>query len=223
MKVPTLYPSQMAVRFRWAKAHRFWTVEEWKKVVFSDECAFDICPPRSQYVRRSRGSPISIAHTAHHRPFLQRQMVWGCFCYYGPGSLVPVTGTMCQGNYLSTLQDYLLPQITQWYGENPGIFQQDNAPCHKARSVKNFLAQQSFSLLDWPPYSPDLSPIENLWAIVKKKVHLVEIKTKVQLMNSVQSIWNDDPSISEACKSLIESMPHRTQACIDARGGPTKS
>jgi transposase len=222
MKAPSLSQSQMAVRLRWAMAHQFWTVEQWKSVIFSDESAFDVCPPRSQFVRRSPGGRISAAHTAQHRPFLQRVMVWACFCYSGPGPIVPVVGTMRQVNYLSTLQDHLLPQIVRWYGARPCVFQQDNAPCHKARSVKHFLDGQQFSVLEWPPYSPDLSPIENLWAIVKRKVHLEAVKTKPELLSRIQAIWKDDPGVKVACKSLIESMPRRIQACIDARGGPTK-
>jgi transposase len=222
LKSPALSPSQMAVRLEWCLTHQFWTVNDWKKVIFSDESAFDVCPPRSQYVRRSPVGRISASHIAQHRPFLPRVMVWACFCYSGTGPIVPVIGTMRQGNYLTTLQDYLLPQIPQWYGAAPCVFQQDNAPCHKAHSVMNFLNEQNLTLLQWPPYSPDLSPIENLWAIVKRKVHSQSTKSKPELISRIKAIWNDDAAISDACRSLIESMPRRIQACIDARGGPTK-
>ena len=48
--------------------------------------------------------------------------------------------------------------------------QQDNAPVHKSEVVRNFLAQEQWEVLDWPAYSPDLNPIENIWAIFKKKL-----------------------------------------------------
>jgi hypothetical protein len=46
--------------------------------------------------------------------------------------------------------------------ENNFIFMQDNAPCHKARSVLDFLAQHHVPVMEWAPQSPDLNPLENL-------------------------------------------------------------
>ena len=50
------------------------------------------------------------------------------------------------------------------------VFQQDNAPVHKSEVVRNFLAQEQWEVLDWPAYSPDLNPIENILAIFKKSL-----------------------------------------------------
>ena len=53
----------------------------------------------------------------------------------------------------------------------PGlVFQQDNAPVHTASAIKNFLLENEWEGLDWPPYSPDLNSIENLSAIVKRRL-----------------------------------------------------
>lgn len=149
-------------------------------------------------------------------------MVWSCFSYYGLGPIVPVVGTMRQTNYLSTLRDYLLPQVAEWYGSSSCVFQHDNAPCHKARSIREFLGQQNFQVIDWPPYSPDLNPIENLWSLLKSRVHREATTSKIQLSRRIEQIWRSDPSLRSACKSLIESMPRRVQAVIDSRGGYTK-
>ena len=39
---------------------------------------------------------------------------------------------------------------------------QDNAPCHKAKVVMSYLSEQDFEIMDWPPQSLDLNPVENL-------------------------------------------------------------
>ena len=52
-----------------------------------------------------------------------------------------------------------------------GMFQQDNAPPHKMHTVLKTLSDAQFPVLDWPPYRTDVNCIENIWAILKDKVH----------------------------------------------------
>jgi transposase len=59
--------------------------------------------------------------------------------------------------------------------------------------ITDFLARKRIKTLDWPPQSPDMNPIENLWAIIKrrraKKFGLPTSKS--QLINQIMDIWDN--------------------------------
>src|ERR1700740_3167756 len=66
-------------------------------------------------------------------------------------------------SYLKVLDETM---STCW---QPGmIFMQDNAPIHTAKRVVNWFELAGIPLLEWPPYSPDLNPIEHCWAFLKQ-------------------------------------------------------
>ncbi len=99
-------------------------------------------------------------------------------------------------------------------------FQQDNSPCHKAQIISDWFLEHDneFTLLKCPPQSPDLNPIEHLWHVVEREIHIMDVQlTKLQqLCDAIVSIWT---KISEDCfHHLVESMPWRIQAVLDAKG-----
>jgi transposase len=94
----------------------------------------------------------------------------------------------------------------------------DNAPCHTSRLVKEFLAQESIQVLKWPPQSPDLNPIENLWGVMKRELwsEFPTTNTRAQLVANVTTIWN--PISVELCENLANSPKKRIEMALKRNG-----
>ena len=133
-----------------------------------------------------------------------------------------INGTMKKQNYIQTIEEKFLPQVPIWFPGGGSIFQQDNAPCHKAKDTLDYFNASGLNVIDWPPYSPDLNPIENLWGIAKKKVCKKSYANGAQLERAFRELWSIDDNIAAACRSLSRSMPQRIAQCIKNRGGPLK-
>ena len=91
-------------RLAWAKKHKTWTVEEWKKVLFSDESHFYVRGEHSKFVRRSIGESLNSHHVNQTVKHPQKKMFWGCFSYAGVGSLFPVEGMMNSDRYIDVIK-----------------------------------------------------------------------------------------------------------------------
>ncbi len=91
-----------------------------------------------------------------------------------------------------------------------------NAPCHKAQIISDWFLEHDneFTLLKWPPQSPDLNPIEHLWDVVEQEIRIMDVQPTnlQQLRDAIMSIWTN---ISEECfQHLVESMPRRIKAVM---------
>ena len=105
-------------------------------------------------------------------------MVWGCFSYHDLLLLPPNTSvnTAC---YFTILMDHLHTSFDKCQAE---VFQHDGAPAHTAKDIADWLADCGLQVLgNWPGNSPDLSPIENLWAIMKARLRSKDTSTLPKL------------------------------------------
>jgi len=100
------------------------------------------------------------------------------------------------------------------------ILQQDNAPCHKGRIPTQFLSGLNQAVLPWPPQSPDLNIIENVWAFIKNQRTIDKNRKRDGVIAEIDEIWSK--LTLEFAQTLVRSIPNRLQAVIDDKGGVTK-
>jgi hypothetical protein len=162
-------------------------------------------------------------------------MFWGGFSWSTRSSLTSLFGDPdapkggVSGRTIRNLYAEVLPTIC----EPGGIFLQDNAPTHTSRVVKQFLAEFSsahrVTIIDWPAYSPDLNPIENLWQILKEAIYKknpslgtlgINRDSYDRLVRVAVGCWEEIEE--EVLKNLVKSMRRRMAALIRAKGWYTK-
>ena len=163
-------------------------------------------------------------------------MIWGCFCNDKLGPIAFFDGMVNSNVYISVLQDELLPFFDALHADDISgiVFQQDNARPHTSKITKEFLAnsavQHDFSTMEWPVNSPDMNPIEELWAYFKIELHRRYPDTQTLqgspaairriLRERLMEVWWN---ISEGVlRNLIDSMLRRVHALIAVKGWYTK-
>ncbi|CAL9698388.1 unnamed protein product [Knipowitschia caucasica] len=116
----------------------------------------------------------------------------------------------------------------QWYRRKPAsfkktmIFMQDNAPSHASKYSTAWLASKGLKevkIMTWPPCSPDLNPIENLWALIKRDLY-----REGKQYTSLNSVWEAlvvtaQKVDCQQIKKLKDSMDGRLLSVIENKGG----
>lgn len=221
-KVPLLSSKHVAKRLSFARAHANWPLEKWRNVLWTDESKIVLFGGKGSrsFVRRppnNEFNPQYTLKTVKHGG--SSIMVWGCFSYQGVGPIYWIRTTMDAAVYVKILQEIMLPYASD---EMPlvWVFQQDNDPKHTSKMAKRWFDENSINVMEWPAQSPDLNPIENLWADVKKGVSSIKPTSSEGLWKAVSDIWNSIPV--ERCQSLVNSMGNRCAAVIANKGHATK-
>ncbi|UYV74061.1 hypothetical protein LAZ67_11001999, partial [Cordylochernes scorpioides] len=208
-----LTPPNRRQRLEWCRARSTW-MTEWHRVAFSDESRFCLSSDsRRVRVWRRRGERSNPAAIVERPTVRQRGiMVWGAIAYDSRSPLLRIQGTMTAQRYVDdVLRPVTLPYLQ---GVPNALYQQDNARRHTARISQQAL--QDVQMLPWPPYCPDLSPIEHVWDIIGRRLHaLPQPRSEDELWQMVEMEWRAIPQ--DAIRTLIDSLPRRVAACIAVR------
>ena len=101
-------------------------------------------------------------------------MVLGAIKFSGERTLNWVKSNIDSHKYIEVLLESLLPLIEQSFSDGEYTFMQDNAPVYTSRLTMDWLNSKGIHPTIWPPQSPDLNIIENVWLDVKVKLAKVE-------------------------------------------------
>ncbi|KAK4513350.1 uncharacterized protein ATC70_005344 [Mucor velutinosus] len=112
------------------------------------------------------------------------------------------------------------------FGKTPSDvrFQQNRATPHTSGITKQWFTENGFNLdeiMDWPPQSPDLNPIEHVWHLLKLRLNKYPTRpsTKEELERRINIQWYK--ITKKECQKYIDSMPARIKAVTKSKGGST--
>ena len=157
-------------------------------------------------------------------------MVWGCIekGYQGPIVILDYSGGKGGGFSAQKYQDQVLdPKLHKaWHSlkkKQPNLqFQQDGAPAHRAIHTKDWFKNHNIPLFPHPPQSPDLSPIEPLWNLLKTHIHALpqQPTNGTALKKAVEMVWKEIST--DDVDTYVNCMPKIIQAVLNAHGGHTE-
>lgn len=210
-------------RVNWCRRQRNKTVDEyWKNVIFSDECKVMIDGEERVYIWRKAGEEWDPPCAAPPPGRRLNLMIWGCITYHGVGTLCVVNGNINAEKYIEIINNNLWPVVARHFHDGRYIYQDDNAPVHRARIVREFIDREGIPTMEWPAQSPDINIIENCWKKMKqtllKNVH--NLKTNDDLEAAIRQVWANLPV--EFIQRLYNSIPRRIRAVVKAKGCLTK-
>jgi hypothetical protein len=114
------------------------------------------------------------------------------------------------------LDKHVIQQALSMWPSGQWWYLHDNDPKHsKSKLISTFLHNKGINAIDFPPYSPDLNPIENLWGIIKRKVDDRNPQSLDERKRMFHEEWiRNDDEMRKLRLSLAHSMPKRCQQVI---------
>ena len=146
--------------------------------------------------------------------------IWGCFAAHEIGQAEIFEGDLngklycriLEGNLKSTYKKFFPrgKRGGQWY------FQQDNDPSHTSSLAREWFHRNGITVIEFPPWSPDLNPIENVWSQLMIAVDTHNATDEAELEQAIEYEWSHIDT--KYLTKLVHSMPKRLKQVIDNNG-----
>lgn len=183
--------------------------EDWEDIIFTDESSFECENSRGTYLKRTHSPSLE----GPCKQYPGKVMVWAGIWTTGKTKLVFIEGKVNAEEYCNVLFDNLIDNDLDEYKQ----ILQDGAPAHTSKLTRSFTEDFDLYIRQNPPHSPDLNPIEKVWAWMKGQLKHRPHKTKPQLIKQLQELWDSIPQHILKCYIL-----HNTNVCTaikQAKGG----
>lgn len=214
---PFLSPTHKEKRVNFAR-HHLTSQTDWGIVVFSDEKKFSLNGPdgyHSYWVCLDNDEDrILFSKDTHNK---RGVMVWIAICSYGLVHIERLEGRINSERYIDIFLGGALQKMVEMM---PGdfVFQQDNASVHVSKKTKDFFLQNGVTLLEHPALSPDLNPVENVWALLSRRIYMERgvYDTEDQLWEAILRCARELTPNDIA--PFVNSMPGRCVSIIEKKG-----
>lgn len=210
---PLLSATHCKKRLAWAKENEH---TDWDRVLFTDESTINVNMKRKK-VWHKPGRKMVIRIVKHP----VKVHIWGCVSSKGFGQCYVFSENLNAELMRKIYKKALLPSRKKLFGSEYSsmLLQEDNDPKHKSKLCKKWKEENNFINLPWPACSPDQNCIENAWHVLKIRVADRKPTNLKQLARAVKKEWA--MLSKEYAVKLVQSMPKRVQALIEAQGDYT--
>lgn len=204
-----LTEENMKLRLKFARERlRKWS--DWGYMFFSDECSFWRVNTKPEKLWTNE--PLNEQGTGTKGIKIN---VWGAISARGALSLAIFEHNL-KATDLEKIMRARLGQMNRLYPEG-FIWQQDVSGVHRSNTVNDFIDKELPQRIDWPGYSPDISPLENVWSWLKGEVSKDCPKTSEAMKRCIRRHWNRIDS--EFLAPFINSLPNRMEQLVLNKGG----
>jgi transposase len=216
-------------RLQFAEDNWNQSITYWKSVIFTDECHLSRNNRSVDYVIRARGQQFcSDCIQVQQKQTNVEFSVWAAVGWNFKSPLIFYNKSGLNGGFTGEdyqrdiLEGYIKKEFSKIHRKHY-IIQEDNDGAHGTKTKNNPNAKwkqnSGIRFLLWPPQSPDLSPIENVWRILKSRVQARNATSKDELRQFILEEW--DKISQEEINTLILQMPDRLISCRQRKGFST--
>ncbi|CZR41920.1 uncharacterized protein FPRO_09221 [Fusarium proliferatum ET1] len=234
---PYINEDTRKLRLEFALNHVNWTIEKWNKVLFTAEVRIPLTDGLEPLVIRQ-------SEEEYHLDCINDVPAEPTTCNDSELFFAHFSGLTGKGPLIAWSRDadnkfgplspvnhykVIFPGFSKWINDQPSgsrFAMRPDMCAHAAVAVKDEMRGRFMPTEHFPPASPDLNPITEIFNWVKanlkaeKERSLYGEVAEWRIRQVVRGTWNNIPQ--ENLKALIESMPRRCQAVIDANGMYTR-
>ena len=203
-------------RYGWCLRHVGADFVDWG---FSDEAKFEVadCSAAHRVLGHQSPSEKYAPCCVLRAPVQSRKkvIVWGCITRSGATAFCLLRENINADVYIRILTENILPLLDEMplALRQKFVFQQDNAAPHRAHATQQFLRDNGVAVTDWPALSPDLNPIENVWAMLKREIRQRCPQTLGELEHTLTQVWHEVVT-PRLFKNLFSSLPRRVELVL---------